>query len=106
MEKEKILEMSRQENKDRDIVAQEAEKKANADSVMVTMIFSAILWIWQVITKNGSNDSIIAICQVMCAAISFSYYSTLKSKKCLISALCFTISAIVFTVSAIMGFYN
>ena len=45
MEKEKILEMSRKENKDRDIAALEAGTKACKHAIVSGAIFAAILWI-------------------------------------------------------------
>ena len=43
MEKEKILEMSRKENKNKDIAELDVEKKANNIAVIVGSIFALIL---------------------------------------------------------------
>ncbi|MBQ3138730.1 MAG: hypothetical protein IJB68_04345 [Ruminococcus sp.] len=106
MDKEKILEMSRKENKNKDIADLETEKKASANAIMIGSIFAGILWFWQVFTNNGTNDSILAIIMVMCAVIHYSKYASLKTKKYLFCAICWTFSSVVFTLSTIIGFYN
>ena len=69
MDKEKILEMSRKENKNKDIAELEAEKNASANAITIGSIFAGVLWFWQILTKNGSNDSIPAIIMVMCTVM-------------------------------------
>ena len=70
MEKEKILEMSRKENKNKDIAELDVEKKANNIAVIVGSIFALILILWQAVTKNGVNYGIAAIVEIMCAVSS------------------------------------
>lgn len=106
MDKEKILEMSRKENKNKDIAELEAEKNASANAITIGSIFAGILWFWQILTKNGSNDSIPAIIMVMCTVMYFSKYFNLKKKKYLFYAVCWALGSLVFIETAITSFYN
>ena len=97
MEKEKILEMSRKENKNKDIAELDVEKKANNIAVIVGSIFALILILWQAVTKNGVNYGIAAIVEIMCAVSSCYKYLCLKRKKHLLLAIYFILISIIFT---------
>ena len=96
MEKEKILEMSRKENKNKDIAELDVEKKANNIAVIVGSIFALILILWQAVTKNGVNYGIAAIVEIMCAVSSCYKYLCLKRKKHLLLAIYFILISIIF----------
>ena len=106
MEKEKILEMSRKENKNKDIAELDVEKKANNIAVIVGSIFALILILWQAVTKNGVNYGIAAIVEIMCAVSSCYKYLCLKRKKHLLLAIYFVLISIIFTSAAIISFYK
>lgn len=106
MDKEKILEMSRKENKDKDIAALEAEKKASHYALTIGAFYTLILFIWQILVERESNDSIVALFMVFNMVTSFSKYYSLKSKKYLLCAICWTFASIMYTVMAITSFYN
>jgi hypothetical protein len=106
MEKEKILEMSRKENKNKDIAELDVEKKANNIAVIVGSIFALILILWQAVTKNGVNYGIAAIVEIMCAVSSCYKYLCLKRKKHLLLAIYFILISIIFTSAAIISFYK
>ncbi|MBR5513121.1 MAG: hypothetical protein IKV85_03930 [Ruminococcus sp.] len=104
MDKETILEMSRQENKDRDIAALEAGTKASRHAIISGVIFAFILWVWQVIAKGENNVSLIALMMFFNMIMQFSLYFSLKNKKSLFAALCWTFATIIYTAMAIIGF--
>lgn len=106
MDKEKILEMSRQENKDRDIAALEAGTKASKHTIISGAIFAIILWIWQAIAKGESNTSLVALMMFFNMVMQFSIFFSLKNKMNLFAALCWTFATIFYTAMAIMSFYN
>lgn len=106
VEKEKILEMSRKENKNKDIAELDVEKKANNIAVIVGSIFALILILWQAVTKNGVNYGIAAIVEIMCAVSSCYKYLCLKRKKHLLLAIYFILISIIFTSAAIISFYK
>ncbi|MBO5343828.1 MAG: hypothetical protein J6A57_05220 [Ruminococcus sp.] len=106
MDKEKILEMSRKENKDRDIVALEAETQASKHAIISGIIFAAILGVWQAIAKGENNASLLALMMFFNMAKQFSIYFNLKNKTNLVAALCWTFATIIYTAMAIMSFYN
>jgi asparagine N-glycosylation enzyme membrane subunit Stt3 len=106
MNKEEILKMSRQENKDKDIVALEAGTKASRHAIISGVTFALILWVWQAIAKSENNASIIALMMFFNMVMQFSIYFSLKRKQNLVAALCWTFSTIIYTAMAIMSFYN
>ena len=106
MDKEKILEMSRKENKDRDIVALEAETQASKHAIISGIIFAAILGVWQAIAKGENNASLLALMMFFNMAKQFSIYFNLKNKTNLVAALCWTFATIIYTAMAITSFYN
>jgi hypothetical protein len=106
VDKEKILEMSRKENKNKDIAELDVEKKANNIAVIVGSIFALILILLQAVTKNGVNYGIAAIVEIMCAVSSCYKYLCLKRKKHLLLAIYFILISIIFTSAAIISFYK
>ena len=106
MEKEKILEMSRKENKDKDIAALEAGTKASKHAIISGVIFALILWIWQVIANGENNSSLIALMMFFNMVMQFSIFFSLKNKANLFAALCWTFATIIYTAMAITSFYN
>lgn len=106
MEKEKILEMSRQENKDKDIAALEAGTKACKHAIVSGAIFAAILGVWQAIANGEKNLSLLALMMFFNMVVQFSIYFRLKNKMNLFAALCWTFATIIYTAMAITGFYN
>lgn len=106
MDKEKILEMSRKENKDRDIAALEADTKASKHAIVSGAIFAFILYVWQTIAKGENNASLLALMMFFNMAKQFSIYFNLKNKTNLVAAICWTFATVVYTAEAITSFYN
>lgn len=106
MDKEKILEMSRQENKDRDIAALEAGTKASKHAIVSGAIFAAILGVWQAIANGEKNFSLLALIMFFNMVMQFSIFFSLKNKANLFAALCWTFATIIYTAMAITSFYN
>ena len=106
MDKEKILEMSRKENKDKDIAALEAGTQASKHAIISGFIFAAILGVWQAIAKGENNTSLFALMMFFNMVMQFSIYFRLKNKMNLFAALCWTFATIIYTAMAITGFYN
>ncbi len=106
MDKEKILEMSRKENKDKDIAALEAGTKASKHAIVSGAIFALILWIWQAIAKGENNTSLFALMMFFNMVMQFSIYFRLKNKMNLVAAICWTFATVFYTAMAITSFYN
>ena len=104
MEKEKILEMSRKENKDKDIAALEAGTKACKHAIVSGAIFAAILGVWQAIANGEKNLSLLALMMFFNMVMQFSIFFSLKNKANLFAALCWTFATIIYTAMAIIGF--
>lgn len=106
MEKEKILEMSRQENKEKDIVALEAETQACKYAMIFGGILAIILLVWQLLATGEINTSLVALSSFFLMVMEFYIYFKLKRKKNLTNALFWTFLAILDIIHAIISFYN
>lgn len=106
MEKEKILEMSRKENKDKDIAALEAGTQASKHAIILGAAFAVILYGWQAFAKGENNASLLALMMFFNMVMQFSIYFRLKNKMNLVAAICWTFATIIYTAMAIMSFYN
>lgn len=106
MEKEKVLAMSRKENKNKDVASRTAEIKASYIAVEVTSVFIAIFYFWQIYAGKGSNDALITIVFALNAVQQWAMHFILKEKKHMKLAVLWTIAFVISSITTIMGFYN
>ena len=92
MNKEEILEKSRQENKNKDIYEQEIIKQGNAVVTSVMVILATVFFIIQVFTGGGINYGLYAI--VFCHSMVLSWMKWVK----LVLALLYTVCILLFSI--------
>lgn len=106
MEKEKILEMSRKENKNRDIVSRDAENKAAYITVEATSLFIGILFFVQIAADKGMNLSLIATAVFLFTVLNWATYAFSKIKKHMHFALLGTLFTILVTIDTIVQLFK
>ena len=104
MEKEKILEMSRKENKNRDIADLEAEKKARSCAGVITSMFATLLFMIELLINRGCNFSLPAVIMFYQMAVYFAKYFVTKDKLNLIGLISYAISTTICTSITIIEF--
>ena len=104
MEKEKILEMSRQENRNKDIADLEAEKKARSYAGVITSIFATLLFMIELLINRGFNFSLPAVIMFYQMTVYFAKYFATKDKLNLIGLISYAITTTIFTSITIIEF--
>lgn len=100
MKKEEILEMSRKENKKKDVYEIEVEKKGAVIAALAMIILAAVYYCYEIFTAQGQNYAMYSIIAIYCS-ILFGYKGIkLQAKRglnifCLIIWLIVTILTIV-----------
>lgn len=81
MKKEEILEMSRKENKKKDVYASEVERKGAVIAAVTMIVLAGIYYCYEIITAKGQNYAMYSLIAVYCAIV-FGYRGIkLKEKK-------------------------
>ena len=95
MEKEKVLEMSRKENKDKDLYVLEINKKASDTALGVIIIFYTLLFVLNFIAGNGYSLLLYTPVVIFNAVLyTFKYKKTEENKKTnKFAMICWTIAA-------------
>ena len=95
MDKEKILEMSRQENKDKDLYELEINKKAGYTALGSIIIFYTLLYVLNFIAGNGYSLLLYTPVAIFNAVLyTFKYKKTEENKKTnRFAMICWTITA-------------
>ena len=104
MEKEKILEMSSKENKNRDIADLEAEKKARSCAGVITSMFATLLFMIELLINRGFNFSLPAVIMFYQMAVYFTKYLATKDKLNLFGLISYAITTTIFTSITIIEF--
>lgn len=107
MEKEKILEMSRQENKDKDLYELEIKNKASKIGINTLLIFCILLFVLNIIAGNGYKIELYAPVLILNAVYSSTKYkmSEENKKQNKIAMICWTISAVIAAMSSILAIF-
>lgn len=95
MNKEEILEKSRQENKNKDIYEHEVLKQANTYAVIVMMILAAIFFAVQIFVGEGTNWGIWALVFSVSMTTFWVKYIKLRRKHELVTAIVYTLLVMV-----------
>ena len=95
MEKEKILEMSRKENKDQDLYALQIAKLGESISLIAIVIFCTLLFVLNIFAGNGFKMELYAPVAIFNAVLyTFKYKKTEENKKTnRFAMICWTIAA-------------
>ncbi len=96
MNKEQILEMSRKENKNRDVYEQEVLKQCGTAAYAVMAILATVLYAAQIMTGGGTSPGFYAIVASGQMATFWVKWFKLRRKHELAVAIFFTIIVIVF----------
>ncbi len=96
MDKEKILEMSRKENKNRDVYEQEVLKQCGTAACAVMAILATVLYAAQIITGGGTSPGFYAIVASGQMATFWVKWFKLRRKHELAVAIFFTGIVILF----------
>ncbi len=99
MDKEKILEMSRKENKNQDFYEQEVLKQCSSISCTVMTVLATVLYAAQIITGGGTSPGFYAIVASGQTATFWVKWFKLRRKHELAVAIFFTIFVIFFLAS-------
>ncbi len=97
MDKEKILEMSRKENKNRDVYEQEVLKQCGTAACAVMAILATVLYAAQIMTGGGNSPGFYAIVASGQMATFWVKWFKLRRKHELAVAVFFTIIVIAFS---------
>lgn len=107
MEKEKILEMSRQENKDRDLYELEVNRKAGTYAAISIITFCTFLYILNILAGNGTKLELFAP-----TAINMAIFHTYRYKKSniirkydLFAVVCSIIAAVITVVGSVIAVF-
>ena len=98
MNKEEILEMSRAENKNKDIYEQEVLKQAGTSAVIVMMVLATIFCVVQIFVGGGMNYGLWALVFGANMTTFWVKYIRIRRKHELVMAISYTI-----LVSALSG---
>ncbi len=91
MDREEILEKSRQENRNKDVYEQEILKQASKGAVIVQLVLAAIFFVTQILAGEGINWGLWALVFSTNMTISWVKYRKLRHKRELMLAIIYTI---------------
>lgn len=95
MNKEEILAKSRQENKDKDLVAAKADSKAGNIALIVGAVYALIVYFIQMLSGNGFNYSLFSLFTLINAVINVYKGFVLKEQKYIFTSICWTIATLI-----------
>lgn len=101
MDKEKILEKSRAENKNKDIYEQEILKQANTSAVIVMIALAAIFFVVQIFVDGGINWGIWALVFSANMTTLWVKYIKFHNKNEFLRAIAYTVLVAIFCVAHI-----
>lgn len=104
MNREEILEKSRQENKGKDIEKKEADIKSGAIAAEITAIYAGIMYCTELFFTDTTNLTLWAVVTVMNLVMNISMFIKLKKKKYLFGAIVWALWSVGLTIAAISGF--
>ena len=97
MKKEEILELSRKENKNKDLAYMEVDNKAYKFAAMAMFILTAVYFVLEIALKDTINYgwySLIALFSLVVNGIRAGYS---KNKVCIFAAIIWAVCTIIFT---------
>ena len=97
MKKEEILEMSRKENKNKDMHEIEIENKGSKIATIVMLSLATIYYCYEIFTAKGQNITLYSLITVYCAVI-YGYKGIKIKKRKLFNIVCSFIWAILTTI--------
>ena len=104
MKKEEILEMSRKENKKKDIYEMEIETKACKMAALLMIILVTIYYCYEIFTAKGQNYSFYSIIAIYCTTV-YGYKAIKLQKRKTLHIFC-TITWGIVTILSIIGYFK
>lgn len=105
MNKEKVLEMSRQENKDKDLFELDVKNKATQVSSITSVIVCAILYAAEIMICGGRNYGLWTIIAAFIASTFLYTGIKLRNKKKIAIGVLWTVVAVIAIVTAISNLF-
>lgn len=106
MTREEILEKSRQENKNQDLVANEAAAKAGSAAMTAAVVLGAVLFSVQIICGGGANLALWAVVIFVMAVYYLVMFRKMRSGMHLLIAVLCSIMTLVLSAAHITSVIN
>ena len=104
MKKEEILEMSRKENKNKDVHEIEVETKGCKIAAIAMILLTTIYYCYEIFTAKGTNITLYSLVSIYCAVI-YGYKGVKLEKKRMFNIVCCGIWSIV-TILLILEYFK
>ena len=104
MKKEEILEMSRKENKLKDVYEIEVEKKGVKLAALLMLILATFYYCYEIFTDKGQNYSFYSIITIYCFTVYG--YKAIKLEKKRVFNIYVSILWGLVTIISIIGYFN
>lgn len=106
MTREEILEKSRQENKNQDLVANEAAAKAGSAAMTASVVLGAVLFSVQIIFGGGANLALWAVVIFVMAVYYLVMFRKMRSRMHLLIAVLCSIMTLLLSTAHITSVIN
>ena len=97
MKKEEILELSRKENKNKDLAYLEVDNKAYKIAAMAMFVLTAVYFVLEIALKDTVNYGLYSLIAIFSAVVYGIRAGYTKNKVCIFIAIVWAILTIVFT---------
>ena len=104
MKKEEILEMSRKENKNKDIYEIDVENKGSKIAGILMLILSTTYYCYGIFKGDGQNYSFYSLISIYCTAL-YGYKAIKLEKRRILHITCSILWGIV-TLTTIIGYFK
>ena len=104
MKKEEVLELSRKENKKKNIYEIEVETKGCKIAAVIMLLLASIYYCYEIISGKGTNNALYSIITVYCATLYIYKGIKLEDKKGL-HLLCGSIWALL-TIMLVLNYFK
>lgn len=103
MKKEEVLEMSRKENKNKDMYEIEVENKGVKIAAILMLILATVYYCYEIFSGKGENYSFYSIIAIYCFSL-YSYKAFKLEKRRILHVVCSFLWGIVTIVSIVAYF--
>ncbi len=97
MKKEEILELSRKENKNKDLAYLEVDNKAYKIAAMAMFVLTAVYFVLEIALKDKINYGLYSLIAIFSAVVYGIRAGYTKNKACIFIAIVWVICTILFT---------
>lgn len=104
MKKEEILEMSRKENKNKDVYEIDVENKGSKIAGLLMLILATVYYCYEMFIGRGENYSFYSLIALYCTVL-YGYKAIKLEKRRTLHIVC-SILWFVVTITTIMGYFK